>query len=155
MLIRLLPSQFRELLISVYKLATLQWIRLQLAVYYLKHLLLNLLNLVWLRILGNSNFLNIYYKRSDNIWNDGFLFDFLQKKTIDALIRQYVIFTGFLFSERLVFDYIIRVYNDILIWNLQNKNLINISNTSTMLNITIFTLYTLLVALVLIISVLV
>jgi len=68
MLIRLLPSQFRELLISVYKLATLQWIRLQLAVYYLKHLLLNLLNLVWLRILGNSNFLNIYYKRSDNIW---------------------------------------------------------------------------------------
>jgi hypothetical protein len=26
----------------------------------------------------------MYYTRSENIWNDGFIFDFLQKKTADA-----------------------------------------------------------------------
>lgn len=130
-------------------------VQLRLIAYYINYYTLRLSSLVWPRFLQKSNFLVMYYKRSDNIWNDGFLFDFLQKKTIDAWVRQYVIFTGFLFSERLVFDYIIRLYNDILIWNLQNKNIINISNTSTMLNISVFTFYTLLILLLIIISILI
>ena len=62
-----------------------------------------------------SSFLQTYYARSENVWNDGFLFDFLQKKTADAWIRRFVIYTGFLFSERLVFDYVVRIYLDNLI----------------------------------------
>ena len=129
--------------------------QLRLVIYYTNYYTLRLSNLIWARFIQKSNFLTIYYKRSDNIWNDGFLFDFLQKKTVDAWVRQYIIFTGFLFSERLVFDYIIRLYNDILIWNLQNKNIINVSNTSTMLNLSIFTFYTLLILLLITISILI
>jgi len=56
-----------------------------------------------------------FYVRSEYIWQDGFLFDFLQKKTADAWVRRFVIYTGFIFSERLVFDSVVRLYVDNLI----------------------------------------
>lgn len=74
------------------------------------------------------------------MWNDGFLFDFLQKKTADAWVRRFVIFTGFLFSERVVFEFIVRIYLDNLIWVLHNKSIFESSNTSEMLTTTIFLL---------------
>jgi hypothetical protein len=74
------------------------------------------------------------------MWNDGFLFDFLQKKTADAWVRRFVIFTGFLFSERVVFEFVVRIYLDNLIWVLHNKSIFESSNTSEMLTTTIFLL---------------
>lgn len=68
-----------------------------------------------LGVYSRTAFLQTYYNRNENIWGDGFLFDFLQKKTVDAWVRQYVIYTGFLFSERLVFEVVVRLYNDLLI----------------------------------------
>ncbi len=55
-------------------------------------------------------FLRSYYILNDIIWQDGFLIDFLQKKIIDKWIRKFVIFSGYLFNERLVFDYVIKFY---------------------------------------------
>jgi len=89
-------------------------------------------------VIVRVGFLPTYYVRNENIWVDGFLFDFLQKKTADSWVRQYVIFTGFLFSERLVFEAVIRLYLDVLIWPAHNLNIFESSNTSSMLNITIF-----------------
>jgi len=57
-------------------------------------------------------FLQKYFARNELIWVDGFLLDFLQKKSIDIFIRKFVIYTGFIFSERLVFDYVVRIYLD-------------------------------------------
>jgi len=74
------------------------------------------------------------------MWNDGFLFDFLQKKTADAWVRRFVIFTGFLFSERVVFEFVVRIYLDNLIWVLHSKSIFESSNTSEMLTTTIFLL---------------
>jgi hypothetical protein len=34
-------------------------------------------------LIKNFNFLPVYYKRNENLWVDGFLFDFLQKKSAD------------------------------------------------------------------------
>lgn len=34
-------------------------------------------------LIKNSIFLNLYYLRNENIWVDGFLLDFLQKKSTD------------------------------------------------------------------------
>ncbi len=34
-------------------------------------------------LIKNFNFLPVYYKRNENLWVDGFLFDFLQKKSTD------------------------------------------------------------------------
>ena len=87
----------------------------------------------WNMFIFKSSFLQTYYTRSENVWNDGFLFDFLQKKTADAWIRRFVIYTGFLFSERLVFDYVVRIYLDNLIWPLHNISIFETSNVSEML----------------------
>lgn len=87
----------------------------------------------WNMFIYKSSFLQTYYTRSENLWNDGFLFDFLQKKTADAWIRRFVIYTGFLFSERLVFDYVVRIYLDNLIWPLHNISIFETSNVSEML----------------------
>ena len=87
----------------------------------------------WNTFIFKSSFLQTYYTRSENVWNDGFLFDFLQKKTADAWIRRFVIYTGFLFSERLVFDYVVRIYLDNLIWPLHNISIFETSNVSEML----------------------
>ena len=49
------------------------------------------------------------------MWVDGFLFDFLQKKSIDIFLRKFVINTGYVFSERMVFEGVVRVYLDNLV----------------------------------------
>lgn len=97
----------------------------------------------WDKFLTRSLFLTTFYTRSENIWQDGFLFDFLQKKTADAWVRRFVIYTGFLFSERLVFDSVVRVYLDNLIWPGHDKSIFETSNVSEMLTSIIFLLVTL------------
>ena len=61
-------------------------------------------------------FLNRFYRINDLLWQDGFLFDFLQKKVVDRWVRTFVIYSGYLFSERLWFDYVVRFYIDLVIW---------------------------------------
>ena len=39
---------------------------------------------VWDKFIFQSTFVTTYYTRNENMWGDGFLFDFLQKKTADA-----------------------------------------------------------------------
>ena len=91
------------------------------------------------------NWLPTYYQHNENLWVDGFLFDFLQKKTIDLWVRQWVIYTGFLFSERLVFDLIVRIILDNVIWPLHNRNIFETSNVSEVLSTLIFLYFTLLI----------
>ncbi len=98
--------------------------------------------LVWNSYVYKIAFINTYYTRSENLWQDGFLFDFLQKKTIDAWVRNFVIYTGFLFSERLVFDTVIKLYLDNLIWPAHNNSLFEVSNVSEMLGYIVFLLIT-------------
>ena len=78
-------------------------------------------------------FIPTFYVRNEYIWQDGFLFDFLQKKTADAWVRRFVIYTGFIFSERLVFDSVVRIYIDNLIWTLHNFSIFELNNVSEML----------------------
>ena len=69
----------------------------------------------WSRVVFKLSFITLFYGRNETMWQDGFLLDFLQKKTADAWVRRFVIYTGFLFSERLVFDSVVRLYLDNLI----------------------------------------
>lgn len=96
----------------------------------------------WHLTLSRLNFVPTYYLRSELIWQDGFLFDFLQKKTTDIWVRKFVIYTGFLFSERLVFEAVIRLYIDNLIWFSHNKFTFESTNVSDMLNTLIFIITT-------------
>lgn len=89
-------------------------------------------------VVKNFVFLPKYYSRNENIWVDGFLFDFLQKKSADLWIRKFVIYTGFLFSERLVFDSVVRVYLDNILWPLHYFGSLEANNVLEMLLINIF-----------------
>ena len=74
-----------------------------------------LLSDISVNLLTQTNFIEKYYIRNEYIWQDGFLFDFLQKKTADLWVRQFVIYTGFIFSERFMFENVVRLYLDYLI----------------------------------------
>lgn len=89
--------------------------------------------LIWLKLTHSLNFLTIYYTRNELIWSDGFLIDFLQKKTADAWIRKFVIYTGFIFSERLAFECVVRVYLDNIVWPSHDISTFESSNVSEML----------------------
>jgi hypothetical protein len=98
----------------------------------------SIINILWLKYIKKISFVSMYYKRNELIWLDGFLFDFLQKKSVDIWLRRFIIYTGFLFSERLVFDCVVRLYIDNLIFQFHKFSIFEVSNTSEMLSLIIF-----------------
>ena len=94
---------------------------------------------VSVNLLTQTNFIEKYYIRNEYIWQDGFLFDFLQKKTTDLWVRQFVIYTGFIFSERFMFENVVRLYLDYLIWPGHSLSIFETNNVSDMLNTIIYT----------------
>ena len=94
---------------------------------------------VSVNLLTQTNFIEKYYIRNEYIWQDGFLFDFLQKKTADLWVRQFVIYTGFIFSERFMFENVVRLYLDYLIWPGHSLSIFETNNVSDMLNTIIYT----------------
>ena len=97
-----------------------------------------LFNYIFFIFLNKTIFVEKYYIRNEYIWQDGFLFDFLQKKTADLWVRQFVIYTGFLFSERFIFENIVRLYLDYLIWPSHMFSIFETNNVSDMLNTMIY-----------------
>ena len=101
----------------------------------------NLLELVKLNIINKSSFVTTFYKRNELVWNDGLIIDFLQKKSADLFIRKFVIFTGFLFSERFVFEIVVKLYLDNLIWPSHRISIFESSNVSEVLSFTLSLLF--------------
>lgn len=99
------------------------------------------------RVMYLTSFLPSYYLRNENIWLDGFLFDFLQKKSADSWVRRFVIYTGFLFSERLVFDTVIRLYIDNVLVTLAKLSIFETNNVSELIVTTLFLFLTLFILL--------
>lgn len=85
-------------------------------------------------------FLPKYYLRNELIWGDGFLIDFLQKKSVDIWLRKFIIYTGFIFSERLVFDQVVRFYLENLLWPLHYVGIFETNNIIETLS-TVIALY--------------
>ena len=138
----------KKIIFSITKTLNLQIFRK----WIFKIPMLNLKNVsssFWESYINKLNFVPKFYVRNENMWNDGFLFDFLQKKSADAWVRRFVIYTGFLFSERVVFEFIVRVYLDNFIWNLHSKSIFESANTSEMLTTTIFLILSLFLVVVL------
>lgn len=59
--------------------------------------------------------LGSYYRLNSLMWQDGLLIDFLQKKVVDRWIRQFLICSSYLFSERVLFAVVVRFYIDFLV----------------------------------------
>jgi hypothetical protein len=98
---------------------------------------------IWIKSIVNFKKINLYYLRNEHIWLDGFLFDFLQKKTADMWIRKFVVYTGFIFSERLVFDALVKLYMDNLVWYFHKLSVFEVSNVFEMLSSIMYFLTTL------------
>ena len=96
--------------------------------------LFKLLEFIKLDVLVKSSFITIFYKRNELIWNDGLIIDFLQKKSADLFIRKFVIFTGFIFSERFVFEIVIKIYLDNLVWPSHKVSIFESANVSETLS---------------------
>jgi len=91
-----------------------------------------------LNFLSKTVFVRDYYILNDLIWQDGFLIDFLQKKVIDKWLRRFVIYSGYIYSERLVFDFVIKFYIDFVIWAGHYYSIFEFSNTASTLLVTLF-----------------
>jgi hypothetical protein len=85
------------------------------------------------KVLVNTTFLNKYYYLNDILWQEGFLIDFAQKKTADKFVRKFLIISAYLFNERLVFDKVIRIYSDVLLFVSGNKAVYDFNNIANML----------------------
>jgi hypothetical protein len=84
------------------------------------------------------HFITNYYILNELIWQEGLLIDFLQKKIIDNWIKKFLIFSSYLFNERLVFDKVIRFYLDLIIWPMHKIFIFEFNNVSNTLFVTIF-----------------
>ena len=102
----------------------------------------NLLNKFISTFLERTFFIRNYYILNDLIWQDGFLIDFLQKKVLDKWIRNFLICSAYLFNERLVFDYVVRFYIDLVVWPGHKNSIFEFTNVASTLLITLFLLMT-------------
>lgn len=98
---------------------------------------INLWRLFLENVSDNFFFLKRYYRLNDLIWQDGFLIDFLQKKVVDKWVRTFVIHSGYLFSERFLFDIVVRFYIDFIIWPLYSYSLYEFNNVASTLTLTL------------------
>jgi len=109
----------------------------------------NLSNELISGFLEKTVFLRNYFIINDLIWQDGFLIDFLQKKVVDKWMRKFLIYSSYLFNERLVFDYVVRFFIDLIVWPGHKNNIFEFNNVSNTLLITLFLLITIFLIIVL------
>ena len=95
--------------------------------------------------LVSTVFLNRYYYLNDILWQEGFFIDFAQKKSTDKFVRKFLIVSAYLFSERVVFDKVIRVYSDLIFFVSGYKAIYDFTSVSRMLLALLLTLSLLLV----------
>ena len=88
--------------------------------------------------LYKTYFITNYYLLNELIWQEGLIIDFLQKKVIDNWIKKFLIFSSYLFNEKLIFDKVIRFYLDLIIWPAHKFIIFDFNNVSSILFMTIF-----------------
>lgn len=92
-----------------------------------------ILNNLKLGVIKISTKLNRYYYLNDLTWQEGFFFDFIQKKFLDNLVRKFFIFTVYLLNERTVFDRIVKILSDVIIFLTITKSIYSYNNIASLL----------------------
>ncbi len=99
--------------------------------------LTKLKNLYIVFFLSTASFLPNYYRVSDLMWQDGLLIDFLQKKVADKWVRRFLVCSSYLFSERVLFKFVVRFYIDAVVWPGTWSALFEPSNVAQLLSFTV------------------
>lgn len=98
----------------------------------------SIINNFLFNFLSNLSFIPNYYLLNELIWQEGLLIDFLQKKITDNWIKKFLIYSSYLFSEKLMFDNIIRFYLNLIIQPMNKMFIFEFNNISNLLLISIF-----------------
>jgi len=85
------------------------------------------------RFVTGISFMPTYYRVNDLMWQDGLLIDFLQKKVADKWIRRFLVCSSYLFSERVLFKFVVRFYIDFVVWPSTTTSVFELSNIASML----------------------
>ena len=85
-----------------------------------------------------STILHSYFALNELIWQEGLFLDFLQKKCANNWLKKTVIYTGYLFSEKLIFDEIIKFYLNLIVYPFQFFFIFEFNNIANLLFINIF-----------------
>jgi len=91
------------------------------------------------------SFIPKFYKLTDLIWQDGLLIDFLQKKVLDKWVRRFLICSSYLFSERVMFKFVVRFYIDYIVWPVTFSSIFELTNVSWMLHMSMLAIMFLIV----------
>jgi len=59
--------------------------------------------------------------------------DFLQKKSAERFVRRFLTVTGYLVSERLFFEWVVRFFIDLVVWPLHKLTLFEFTNVGLVL----------------------
>jgi hypothetical protein len=93
-------------------------------------------------LIYSLSYLPSYYRINDLMWQDGLLIDFLQKKVADKWIRRFLVCSSYLYSERVLFKFVVRFYIDYVVWPLVSFSIFEYSNVSLLLAATLTALTT-------------
>nr|AEV66648.1 hypothetical protein [Oxytricha trifallax] len=64
---------------------------------------------------NKTSFLLSFYTKNELIWQEGLLIDFLQKKSFDNWTKKFLIFSSYLFNEKLVFDKVVKFFINLIL----------------------------------------
>ena len=78
-------------------------------------------------------FLPDYFTMNERIWLEGLLVDWLQKKIFDKWVRRFLINSSYLFSERVLFNFIVRFYIDHVNWAVHEVTIFDLKTVSNLL----------------------
>jgi len=89
-----------------------------------------------------------FFQQTELLLQDGLFIDFLQKQSLELWLRQFILATGCIFSERLVFETLIKFFFTHLLWPIKLRLNFETANTSDLLVTTFYFLLTLFLLLV-------
>ena len=74
-----------------------------------------------------------YYSTNEKIWLEGLLVDWLQKSIFDKWVTRFLTHSSYLFSERVMFDFVVRFYIDYIIWPTHRFSIFDFKSVSNLL----------------------
>lgn len=90
---------------------------------------------------SKTSFLFLFYKKNELIWQEGLLIDFLQKKSFDVWTKKFLIYSSYLFNERLVFDKIVKFFINLVILPFQKIFIFELTSVANFFFINIITFF--------------
>lgn len=90
-------------------------------------------HLIVTNLVNKFNFLANFYTFNEIILQEGLFIDFLQKKIVDNWIKFFLVYSAYLFNERLAFETIIRFYIELLLKPLHYLFVFEFHNVSNLL----------------------